>query len=60
MSSCKFRISKVIFRSLVGGLALLFLGHSTVFAAAGRIQFAAGEAKIVNNKQVERGAKKGV
>ena len=39
--------------------AVLCLGISGAYAAAGKIQFVAGEAKIVNDKQAERAATKG-
>ena len=52
-------ISKSGLRLMAGVFTLLLLTNAPAFAAAGRIQFVAGEAKILNDKQIERGAKKG-
>ena len=47
------------FRAFTLGFALLVFGHSAAFAAAGKIQFTAGEVKIVNAQKAERVAQKG-
>ena len=52
-------ISKSGLRLMAGVFTLLLLTNAPAFAAAGRIQFVAGEAKILNDKQIERVAKKG-
>ena len=49
---------KSIFRRLAM-LMMLLLTASSVFAAAGKIQFVAGVAKIINDKKIERPALKG-
>ena len=47
------------FRVFALGCALLVFGPASAFAAAGKIQFTAGEVKIVNAQKAEREAKKG-
>lgn len=47
------------FRVLTFGFTILVFGHSAAFAAAGKIQFTAGEVKIVNAQKAERVAQKG-
>ena len=46
-------------RFVVGACVLFLISTSSTFAAAGKIQFVAGEAKIINDKQAERAASKG-
>lgn len=52
-------IAMTSFRVFALGFALLVFGHTAAFAAAGKIQFTAGEVKIVNAQKVERVAQKG-
>ena len=52
-------IAMTSFRAFALGFALLVFGHSAAFAAAGKIQFTAGEVKIVNAQKAERVAQKG-
>ena len=59
MPSCFLLTSKSSRRSLAGLLVLFFLSASSAFAAAGKIQFVAGVANIINDKKVERPAVKG-
>lgn len=59
MLAPKLLTAKILLRSLMGLLMLLSLGATPAFAAAGKIQFAAGDAKIVNDKKIERPAVKG-
>lgn len=59
MPSCFLLTSKSSLRSLAGLLVLFFLSASSAFAAAGKIQFVAGVAKIINDKKIERPAVKG-
>ena len=59
MSTIILPLSKSGARLMAGVFTLLLLTASAAFAAAGRIQFIAGEAKILNDKQIERVAKKG-
>lgn len=54
-----FTLSKSGLRFMAGMFTLLLLTNACAFAAAGRIQFVAGDAKILNDKQIERAAKKG-
>lgn len=54
-----FSLSKSGLRLMASVFTLLLLTNACAFAAAGRIQFVAGEAKILNDKQIEREAKKG-
>lgn len=52
-------IAMTSFRAFALGFTLLVFGHSAAFAAAGKIQFTAGEVKIVNAQKAERVAQKG-
>lgn len=58
LNYCLHDAPKSIFRKLAL-LMLLLLTVSSAFAAAGKIQFVAGVAKIINDKKTERAAVKG-
>ena len=52
-------LSKSGFRRMLDVFGLFVLATSVAFAAAGRIQFVAGEVKILNAQQLARAANKG-
>ena len=55
----KFKFWNSSALQLAAALGLFFLATSLAYAAAGRVQFVAGDVKVQNNKQVERIPKKG-